>query len=152
MCALKYLSVPDFQLGYLLAMQMNPFLFFDGRCEEAFRFYEQCLGARITLMMTYEGTPMADQAPPEWGKKLLHATLDVGGQVLQGGDIPPGGYEPPRGMGITLSLQDPPEAERIFQALSENGKVGMPLQQTFWALRFGMVVDRFGTPWMINCG
>ena len=132
-------------------MQMNPYLSFNGECEAAFKFYEKCLGAKITFMMTFDGTPMADQAPPGWGKKILHATLDVGGQTLQGSDNPPGQYEEPNGMNVMLSLTDPLEAERIFNALSENGKVQLPLQQTFWALRFGMVVDRFGTPWMINC-
>ena len=131
---------------------MNPYLSFNGDCEAAFKLYEQCLGGKITFSVTYEGTPMADQAPPEWGKKIAHATLDVGGQILQGGDVVPGQYEEPRGMNITLSMKDPLEAERIFNGLSEGGKVQMPLQQTFWALRFGTFVDRFGIPWIINCG
>ena len=132
-------------------MQMSPYLSFNGQCEEAFKFYEQCLGAKIKFLMTYEGTPMVDQAPPGWNKKILHATLEIGGQILQGADTPRGKDEDPRGFSITLSMPDPSEAERIFNALAESGKVQMPLQQTFWALRFGMVADRFGTPWMINC-
>ena len=131
-------------------MNMNPYLSFNGQCEAAFKFYEQCLGAKITFMMTWEGTPMADQAPPGWGKKILHATLAIGEQVLQGSDSP--ADDEHKGFAIALGMEDPAEAERIFQALSENGKVQMPLQQTFWALRFGMLTDQFGIPWMINCG
>ncbi len=132
-------------------MQLNPYLSFNGQCEEAFRFYEQCLGAKITFMMPYEGAPMADQVSADWRNKILHASLQVGDGLLQGADVPPGQYEQPKGFSVKLGLKDPAEAERIFHALAENGKVQMTLQETFWAIRFGVLVDRFGIPWIINC-
>ena len=131
---------------------MNLHLSFNGQCEAAFKFYEQCLGGKITFMMRHEGTPIADQVPADWRNKILHATLNVGGDRLQGADSPPDRYQKPQGFSVKLDLQDVAEAERIFQALAENGTVQMPLQKTFWAARFGMLVDQFGVPWMINCG
>ncbi len=133
-------------------MRLNPYLTFNGECEAAFKFYEKCLGGKITFMMPHEGTPVADQVPAEWRNKILHATLKVGDGVLQGADVPPDHYEHPKGFSVKLDLKDPAEAERIFHALAENGKVQMPIQETFWAVRFGVLVDRFGIPWIINCG
>lgn len=132
-------------------MQLNPYLNFSGQCETAFKFYEKCLGGKIEAMMTHEGTPIADQVPAEWRKKILHARLSVNGYVLMASDAPPDHYRKPQGFSVSLNLKDPAEAERIFQALAENGTVQMPLQQTFWAARFGMLIDQFGIPWMINC-
>ena len=132
-------------------MNLIPYLSFNGQCEEAFKLYEKCLGGKISFMMTFEGSPMADQAPPGWGKKIMHATLKVGDTVVQGSDAPPKQYEKPQGMTVAIGLSDPAQAERIFKTLAEKGTVGMPLEETFWALRFGMLVDRFGTPWLINC-
>jgi PhnB protein len=133
-------------------MQMNPYLTFNGQCEAAFKFYEKCLGAKITFMMPHEGTPVANQVPSDWRKKILHASLQVGDRLLQGADCPPDHYQKPAGFSVKLDPQDAPEAERVFSALAENGTVQMPLQETFWAVRFGMLVDQFGIPWMINCG
>ncbi|MEK6325802.1 MAG: VOC family protein [Acidobacteriota bacterium] len=133
-------------------MQLNPHLTFNGQCEEAFKFYQQCLGGNIQTMMTHGDSPMADQVPSEWRDKILHATLIVGETALMGADVPPDHYEEPRGFSVTIQINDTPKAERIFRSLSESGIVTMPLQQTFWAARFGMVVDRFGIPWMVNCG
>jgi PhnB protein len=132
-------------------MQLNPYLTFDGNCEAAFRFYEKALGGKIEAMLTHEGSPAASQVPAHWLKKILHARLSVGGEVLMGSDAPPDRREPMKGFSVTLSVSDPREAERIFEALSEDATVRMPMQETFWALRFGMLVDRFGTPWMVNC-
>jgi PhnB protein len=132
-------------------MQMNPYLTFNGRCEAAFRFYERCLGGKIEAMLTHAGTPAEQHVPPEWRDKILHARLTVGGEVLMGSDAPPDRYEQPKGFSVTLQIKDPAEAERIFGALMQNGTVQMPLQQTFWAARFGMLVDQFGIPWMVNC-
>ncbi|MBW4550960.1 MAG: VOC family protein [Aphanocapsa sp. GSE-SYN-MK-11-07L] len=132
-------------------MKLNPYLSFNDECEAAFKFYEQCLGGKIDSMMTYGDSPMAEQTPPEKLDKIMHVSLTVGDTVLMGSDAPPQMFEKPQGFSVSLVFTDPAEAERIFNALAENGTVQMPLQATFWAARFGMVVDRFGTPWMINC-
>lgn len=133
-------------------MQLNPHLIFNGQCEEAFKFYQRCLGGNIQTMMTWGESPMADKVTSELHDKIIHATLIIGESTLGGGDAPPDQYETPRGFSVTIQIKDPADAERIFHGLSENGTVTMPLQQTFWAARFGMLVDRFGIPWMVNCG
>jgi PhnB protein len=132
-------------------MQLNPYLSFNGQCEGAFKFYEKVLGGKIEAMMPYEGSPMAQQVPRERLSKIMHARLRIGDETLMGSDSPPDRYEPMQGFSVTLGTDDPHEAERVFHALSENGTVQMPIQKTFWAVRFGMLVDQFGTPWMINC-
>ena len=135
-------------------MKLNPYLMFNGQCEAAFKFYEQCLGGKITAMMTYGESPessMSDQTPSEWRNKIMHVGLMIGDQELMGSDSPPKYHEEPQGFSVSINLNEPAEAERIFNTLAENGKVRMPFQQTFWAYRFGMLVDQFGIPWMINC-
>jgi PhnB protein len=132
-------------------MQLNPYLLFNGQCEAAFKFYERVLGGKIEAMLPHEGTPAAEQVPPQWRKKILHARLSLGDQVLMGSDAPPDRYEAMKGFSVTINVNDPKEAERIFHALAENATVRMPIGKTFWAERFGMLVDQFGTPWMINC-
>ena len=132
-------------------MKLNPYLTFSGQCEMAFKFYEKTLGGKIEAMMTAEGTPMEQHVAPEWRKKIMHARLSVGDTILMGSDAPPERSEPMKGFNVTLNIDEPAEAERVFHALSENGSVGMPIQETFWAQRFGMLTDQFGTPWMINC-
>ena len=132
-------------------MRLNPYLNFNGQCEEAFKTYEKCLNGKIEFIMTHEQSPMADKIPPEWKKKIMHATLRFGEQVIMGADAPPQYYQQPQGFSVSISLNDPAEAERIFKELSAGGSVRMPLEKTFWAERFAMFTDRFGTPWMINC-
>jgi len=132
-------------------MQINAYLNFNGRCEEAFKFYEKALGGKILAMMPFEGSPMADQMSPEWRGKIIHARLAVGDQILMGSDATPERHQKPAGFSVALGVSDPAEAKRVFHALSEGGKVEMPVQETFWALRFGMLVDRFDIPWMVNC-
>lgn len=132
-------------------MELNPYLSFDGSCEAAFKFYEQVLGGKIVAMMTYADTPMKDEMPAETHGKIVHARLTVGDKVLMGGDAPPGRYEPPKGTTLCLGVDRPAEAERMFKDLSEGGTVQMPIAETFWAQRFGMLTDRFGIPWMVNC-
>jgi PhnB protein len=132
-------------------MSLNPYLYFDGQCEETFKFYEKCLGGKITFMMTWEDSPMPGQGPPGWSKKILHAGLASGDGVLEGCDAMPGEYKKPQSFCVMLRPKDAAEAERIFTALAENGTVQIPFGETFWALRFGHVVDRFGMPWIINC-
>jgi len=133
-------------------VQLNPHLTFNGQCEAAFRFYEKCLGGKIVVMMAYGDSPMAEQTPLAWRKKIIHATLALGEQRLTGGDVLPETYQKPQGFSVFLNLTAAAEAERIFNSLAQNGTLEVPLQETFWALRFGMLVDQFGTPWLINCG
>jgi PhnB protein len=132
-------------------MRVNPYLVFNGRCQEAFTFYAECLGGKIEAMLPHAGTPAEGHVPAEWREKIMHARLSVGEDVIMGSDAPPGHFEQPKGFSVTIQLTDPAEADRIFQRLSEGATVTMPIQQTFWASRFGMLVDRFGTPWMVNC-
>jgi PhnB protein len=132
-------------------MQMNPVLSFKGDCEAAFKFYEQCLGGQAGPIFRYAGTPMADGVPADWSDKVMHGSLTVGNQMLMGGDVAPEKYEAPRGFSLALQIRTAAEGERIFHELSKDGTVVMPLAKTFWAVRFGMVVDRFGIPWLINC-
>jgi PhnB protein len=133
-------------------MQLNPYLSFNGQCEAAFKFYQQCLGGKIVTMLTYGDSPMAEQVSSEWRNRILHASLTVGdGSWLMGADAPPEHPEETKGFSVSLAIDDPAEAERIFHALAENGTVRLPIQQTFWTVRFGMLVDQFGIPWMVNC-
>ena len=125
---------------------------FDGECDAAFALYQQCLGATVTFRLTWGESPMADQAPADWRDKILHSTLKLGDTAISGGDVAPGGYKHPQGFQLQLDLEDASAAERIFARLADGGQVIVPLQQTFWAHRFGAVVDRFGIPWGINCG
>jgi len=134
-------------------MKLSPHitLHFNGQCEAAFKFYEQCFGGKIQFMLTWGGSPMADKAPPEWSGKLLHARITIGDADLIGGDVLSKDYQRPQGFSLLLSLDDPEQADRIFHTLSANGTVAVPMQKTFWALRYGMVVDQYGIPWEINC-
>ena len=132
-------------------MRLNPHLTFNGDCETAFRFYEKCLGGK-SMIMRYRDTPMAREVPVEWQEKVLHTTLTVDNYLLQGADVVPEQYQKPQGFSVMLNIPSAEGAERIFNALSENGSVVIPMQETFWALRFGTLTDQFGIPWAINCG
>ncbi|MEO8596326.1 MAG: VOC family protein [Candidatus Solibacter sp.] len=132
-------------------MNLNSYLVFDGRAEEAFKFYEKSLGGKILAIFKHADTPAAAHVPADWQDKIMHVALKAGNGVLMGSDAPPDRYKTPQGFSVSVQLEDVAEAERVFAALSEGGKVGMPIQQTFWAARFGMLTDRFGIPWMINC-
>jgi PhnB protein len=132
-------------------MRINPYLEFNGQCEEAFKFYERCFNGKIEMMMTHAESPMADKVPVEWRNAILHARIVIGDRELLGSDRPPQDYKAPQGISVMLEIKDPVEAERVFHALEEKGTVRMPFQETFWAQRFGMVVDRYGIPWLINC-
>ena len=132
-------------------MQIALYLSFAGECEEAFKFYEQCLGGQIGALFRYAGSPMEDQAPEGWKDKVMHGSLTVGDQVLMGADVAPKAYENPKGFTLSIQIKSVTDAERIFHALAEGGMILLPLEKTFWAERFGMLVDRFGIPWQINC-
>lgn len=131
-------------------MELSPYLNFNGQCADAFRFYQECLGGELS-MQTHGDTPMKDQVPPEWRDKIIHARLVVDGMALMGSDAPPPHFAKPQGMSVSIGVADPAEGERIFKALADQGTVTMPYSKTFWAAGFGMLVDRFGTPWMVNC-
>lgn len=132
-------------------MQINPYLNFNGQCEAAFNLYAKTLGGKITFKMTHGESPLADSVPADWQGKIMHATLDLGDRMIQGSDATPEHFSKPHGFCLSISTKDPAEAERLFTALSEDGTVEMPLQETFWASRFGMLRDQFGIPWMVNC-
>jgi PhnB protein len=131
-------------------MKLNPYLSFDGRCREAFQFYERCLNGKIAFIQTIGESPMAAQSPPETHQRVMHVTLHIGDQVLQGGDAPPGQFTKPAGFCVAVHFAGAAEGEQVFNALAEGGKVQMPFQPTFWAGGFGMLIDRFGIPWIVN--
>ncbi len=134
-------------------MKLSPqlALSFNGTCEAAFGCYERCLNGTITFMLRWSDSPNAGAAPADWGDKIYHATLKVGDVVIMGGDQPPDRYDQPQGFQLVLPMDDLLAAERVFQELAEGGTIEMPLQETFWASRFGVLVDRFGIPWTVNC-
>lgn len=129
-------------------MKSNPYLSFNGQCETAFKFYEQLLGARITFIQTWGDSPAAEHIAPEARHLIIHASLDLGESIVMGVDSPPGSYEPPQGFHVVLHFKETAEAERVFNALAENGTVKMRFGPTFFAAGFGMCVDRFGIPSM----
>jgi PhnB protein len=133
------------------AVQVSVYLSFNGDCEAAFQLYERCLGAHLGQIFRYAGTPLVERVPADWSDKVMHGSITIGDQLLMGADVAPDQYEPPKGISLSLHPDSVDEAERIFEGLAEGGRVLAPLEKTFWAERFGMVVDRFGIPWMVNC-
>lgn len=131
-------------------MDTNIYLHFDGNCEEAFKFYEKVLGAKIQTLFRFEGSPAASEVPAEMGNKVLHGRITIGDKTIMGSDAPPGRYSKPRGFSINIDSKDVAEAERVFKALGEGGQVHMPIAEAFWAKRFGMLVNKFEIPWMVN--
>ncbi|HYB97717.1 MAG TPA: VOC family protein [Candidatus Limnocylindrales bacterium] len=132
-------------------MQLTPYLFFNGDCAEALKLYERCLGARILARMTWAEAPMADQMPKALHDKVMHFHMEIDGSSVMGGDAPPERYNRPQGFFVAIRTGSIEQAERMFADLSEKGVVREPIGETFFALRFGMLVDRFGTPWMVLC-
>lgn len=133
-------------------MKANPYLLFSGQCKAAMEFYAGILGGKIEAMLPHAGTPAEEHVAPDWRDKIMHAHLVAGDVVLMGSDVPPAQFEKPQGMSVSLHTKDIEESERIFKALSQNAqRITMPIAQTFWSVRFGMLTDRFGIPWMINC-
>jgi PhnB protein len=132
-------------------MQVNPYLHYNGNCEEALNFYVKAIGAKIDVIMHVEGSPAAEQMPPSMAKKVLHGQISVDGEVIMASDAPPDYFEKMQGMSVCLQIQDPADGAKVFAALSEGGTIKMPFGPTFWSKGFGMCVDKFGAPWMINC-
>jgi PhnB protein len=128
-------------------MQLHTYLNYGGNCEQAFRFYEQHLGGKITMLMRHGEQPTPSEVPADWNGKVLHARMNLGGTELLGADIP--GYQPMRSAYLSLSVSSDEEADRIYGLLSDGGQLFMPMQETFFASRFAMLRDRFGTSWML---
>lgn len=126
-------------------------LHFEGHCMEAFKFYEKILGAKINFSMTWGDSPAAKEVPQNWQQKMIHASLEFDGQMISGDDAPPNRYSKPQGFSVSLAFTDVRHAEKVFNALADKGQVHMPFAKTFWSAGFGMAVDQFGIPWMINC-
>jgi PhnB protein len=128
-------------------MQLHTYLNYGGNCEQAFRFYEQHLGGTITMLMRHGEQPTPSQAPPDWNGKVLHARMNLGGTELLGADIP--SYQPMRSAYLSLTVDSDAEADRVYGLLSDGGQLLMPMQETFFASRFAMLRDKFGTSWML---
>jgi PhnB protein len=132
-------------------MKIEAYLSFSGQCEEAFNFYAKVLGGKVDLFR-YKDSPMANQVSADQQNIIMHGRLAAGDAVLMGADNPKAQahQQAPSGFCVSLGVEDPKEAERLFSALSEGGKIQMPIQETFWSPRFGMFIDKFGIPWMVN--
>ena len=130
-------------------MQLHTYLNYGGNCEEAFRFYEQHLGGRITFLMRHGEQPSPGNVPPEWNGKVLHARMNLGGTELLGADIPTERFQPIRSAYLSLTVDSVGEAERVYALLSDGGQIFMPMEETFFANRFAMLRDKFGTSWML---
>jgi len=132
-------------------MQVNPYLSFNGNCGAALKHYEKVLGARIEESFPYGEGNAEMQTPPGWKDKIMHATVSIDGEVIMASDAPPGHFKQPQGFHVALQVEDAAEAESRFKALAEGGTVTMPFGKTFFSNGFGMCVDQFGIPWMVNC-
>lgn len=134
-------------------MQLVAYLILDGNAEEAFEFYARCLGGKIAQLSRFSEAPPEMPIPPEMRDKVMHVRLEVGDQMLMASDAMSsmGPYKPIHGCSVSIQVDTPAEADRIFNALLEGGKAEMPIGETFWSARFGMLVDRYGVPWMVNC-
>ena len=130
-------------------MQVQPYLFFDGRCEEAVEFYRKALGAEITMLMRFKESPDPGMCAPSAGDKVMHMSFRIGDTTLLASDGECTGQPNFQGFSLSLTAADDAEAERLFASLADGGQVRMPLAKTFFSSRFGMVADRFGVPWMI---
>jgi PhnB protein len=129
---------------------LNPYLFYGGNCEAAFKYYEKVLGGKIEMMLRSDEAPESMPAPAGWEKKIMHARMSIGGHVLMASDTPPEHFHKPQGFSVSLTVSDPAEAEKKFNALCEGGTVTMPFGKTFFSKGFGMAIDQFGIPWMVN--
>jgi PhnB protein len=130
-------------------VKLTTYLNFGGNCEEAFTFYQQHLGAKLQFLMRHSEVPGGSQAPPEWQNKVLHADLSIGGTSLLGADVSPDRFQPMRSAYMTLTFDNTPETERVYNLLAEGGDIFMPMDESFFAHRFAMLRDRFGVSWML---
>jgi PhnB protein len=130
-------------------MKLHTYINYGGNCEQAFRFYEQHLGGKITTMMTHADQPHPTDIQPGWEKAIMYARMTIGETELRGNDVPPDRFQPMRSVYLSLTVTNTDEAERIHALLSDGGQIFMPMQETFFAFRFSMLRDKFGTSWMI---
>ena len=130
-------------------MRLNTYLNYGGNCAEAFRFYAEHLGARIGMMMKHGEMPDSSKVPPEMKDAVLHAQITIGDSVIMASDVPADRFKPMRSVYLALNVENDAEAERIFKLLADGGEIYMPMQETFFASRYAILRDRFGTSWMI---
>jgi len=130
-------------------MRLHTYLNYGGNCADAFRFYERHLGGKITMMMKHGESPDQSQVRPEWKDAVLHARMTLGGTEISAADVPPDRFQPMRSAYLSLSVDSTAEAERVYGLLTDGGQVFMPMQETFFASRFAMLRDKFGTSWML---
>jgi PhnB protein len=130
-------------------VKLHTYLNYGGNCKQAFEFYEKHLGGKIIMMMTHAEQPNPSNVPPGWKDAILHARIDLGETQLLGADVPPERFQPMRSAYLSLTVDSVAEAERIYALLSDGGQIFMPMEETFFAFRFAMLRDRFGTSWMI---
>ena len=130
-------------------MQLHTYLNYGGNCEQAFKFYEQHLGGKITMLMRHGESPEPGPTPPDWKDKVLHARMNLGGTELLGADVPKDRFQPMRSAYLTLTLGSNEEAEKVYALLTEGGEIFMKMEESFFAHRFAMLRDRFGTSWML---
>jgi PhnB protein len=134
------------------ALTLNPYLAFSGNCREALEFYATLPDARLNETFTFEGSPLTADLPAEWHSKIMHGSVNIGGQIVMACDSPPGHGAPGfNGVSLSITVGDADRAETYFKALSSGATITMPMQETFFAKRFGMLTDRFGVPWMVHC-
>ena len=132
-------------------MQVSVHLTFNGNCQEAMELYCKLMDGKILSITTFGETPAGQDVPDDWQGKVVHGTMSLGNIAVATADIPPERYQSSQGINMFIEIEDPDEASRVFARLAEGGEVQMPIQETFWAKRFGVVVDRFGIPWEVNC-
>jgi PhnB protein len=132
-------------------MNLNAYLHFKDNCEEALKFYEKALGMKLVFLMRYGEAPAGNECSKDMSSKIMHGRLVSGNNVIMASDCPPDHYHPQAGFSISINVDTPAEAEGYFDALSDKANIVMPLGETFWAQRFGMLIDKFGVSWMVNC-
>lgn len=131
-------------------MSVGVHLQFTGQCREAFEFYQAILGGSLEVI-SYGSTPAGEQVPEDWQDKVVHATLKIDELELAGADIQPEQYQKPTGFQLLIQAEDEERSKQLFDALGEGGSITIPLQQTFWSPCYGMLIDKFGIPWEVNC-
>ena len=131
-------------------MKLSTYLYFPGNCREALEFDEKVAGAKLLFSMPFGGSPAEGMMEPGWENKILHSSMEIGGQVVMASDAPPSHFQKATGFSLSLETETVEGATRLFEALTEGGQVSMPMSPTFWSPMFGMGKDRFGTPWMVS--